>query len=53
MGEHAMTPQQARMAPFYWPGWIVLIMVVGMVAVLAPIIIISGSATATAPAKGN
>ena len=53
MGEHAMTPQQARMAPFYWPRWIVLIMVVGMVAVLAPIIIISGSATATAPAKGN
>ena len=28
-------------------------MVVGMVAVLAPIIVISGSATATAPAKGN
>ncbi|MGY3319751.1 multicopper oxidase domain-containing protein [Arthrobacter sp. TE12232] len=48
-----MTPQQARTGPLFWPRWILLLMVMGLVAALAPIFILSGSATATAPAKGH
>lgn len=48
-----MTPEQVRKGLGFWPRWILLLPALGMLVALAPMVIFSGPAPATAPAKAQ